>query len=121
LPVKPSTSWKSLYRPESAQRPLRIAFEIARRLAEPQMIEQTVMSARAGTKEPWSIHWHPHEIAQGDAGVALMYGYFDACFPGQGWDQVAHQWIERAARGAEAQERVPGGLFEGWRPGRREL
>jgi hypothetical protein len=52
-------------------------------------------------------------VAQGDAGLALMYGYFDACFPDQGWDHVAHKWIERATRGAQALERLPGGLFEG--------
>jgi hypothetical protein len=113
LSAEPTTRWQPLYKPLRARRVLTLALDIARRLADPGVIEQAVISARAGTTEPASIYWHPYGVAQGDAGLALMYGCFDACFPDQGWDSVAHQWIERASRGAEAAERLPGGLFEG--------
>ena len=50
-------------------------------------------------------------MAQGDAGVALMYAYFDKCLPGDGWDRVAHSWVERAAAGVSGAS--SGALFEG--------
>jgi hypothetical protein len=113
LSVQPTTCWQPLYKPLRAQRVLSLALDIARRLADPAVIEQAVISAKAATTEPASIYWHSYGLAQGDAGLALMYGCFDACFPDQGWDRVAHEWVERASRGAEAVERLPGGLFEG--------
>jgi lantibiotic biosynthesis protein len=108
-----AASWLSLQEPEGAERYLDLAFDIAHRMSDPIVIEKAVTSARAATSEPEFIYWRPYGIAQGDAGIALMYGYFDACFPDQGWDHAAHQWIERASRGAEAEEWLPVGLFEG--------
>jgi len=113
LAAEPTTHWRPLYKPLRARRDAALALDIARRLADPNVIERAVTSAQAGTSEPASIYWLPYGVAQGDAGVALMYGCFDACFPDQGWDRVGHLWIERASRGAEAAERLPGGLFEG--------
>ncbi len=83
-------------------------------MADPLVIERAVASAKAATAaERPSIYWRPYSIAQGDAGVALMFGVFDTCFPDQGWDRVAHQWIERASTGTAADDRPLGGLFEG--------
>jgi hypothetical protein len=113
LPVTPTASWQPIYKPLRAQRVLSLALDIARRLIDPGVIEQAVSNAKARSTEPASIYWHPYAVAQGDAGIALMYGYFDVCFPEHGWDRVAHEWIERASRGAESAERLPGGLFEG--------
>jgi lantibiotic biosynthesis protein len=113
LSSAPTTDWQPLYKPLRARRAVTLALDIARRLADPGVIERAVASAKAGTTEPSSIYWLPYGVAQGDAGLALMCGYFDACFPDQGWDRVAHQWIERASSGAETAEHLPGGLFEG--------
>jgi hypothetical protein len=109
----PAANWQSLLDLEEAKRPLAVAFDVAKRLADPQVVERAVASARANTTEPQSIHWHPPSIAQGDAGIALMFGCFDACFPDQGWDQLAHQSVERAVSGAENFNALSGGLFEG--------
>jgi len=50
-------------------------------------------------------------LACGDAGLAILYGYFDRCFPGSGWDKVAHQAILRATQSAGPGQ--PIGLFAG--------
>lgn len=106
-------AWQALFKPTRARRGLALAFDIAERLSDPAIVERALASAKSNTTEPSSISWTPYGIAQGDAGVALMFGCFDACFPGEGWDRQAHHWVERAARGAEAVAHLPGGLFGG--------
>jgi class I lanthipeptide synthase len=59
------------------------------------------------------VHWEPYGIAEGDAGLALMCAYFDACLPGTGWDEIGHGFLTVAARGAEQVSRLPPGLFGG--------
>ena len=105
--------WVPLCDAAGVERSLDLAFSIARRMSDPSVVERAVASAQAATAEQAYIYWQPYSIAQGDAGVALMFGVFDACFPDQGWDQAAHRWIERASRGAEAAVGLPAGLFEG--------
>lgn len=105
--------WQPLNIAARGQRVVALAREIAGRFSGGDIIDRAVTRARAATREPASIYWHPYTIAQGDAGIALMFGYFDSCFPDEGWDRIAHVWVERAARGAETAERLPNGLFEG--------
>jgi hypothetical protein len=112
--VTAPAAWSPLQEPVPAKHSLDLAFDIARRMSDPLVIERAVASAKAATAvERPSIYWRPYSIAQGDAGVALMFGVFDDCFPDQGWDRVAHQWIERASTGTAAEVRPLGGLFEG--------
>ena len=108
-----AANWEALYKPPRNRRALALAVDIAERLTEAGTVERAVASARSTTTEPSSISWAPYSIAQGDVGVALMFGCFDACFPNEGWDQRAHSWIERAARGAETAVNLPCGLFDG--------
>ena len=106
-------AWRPVHRRTRSRGPLTLALDIARRYSDPALVERAVKSARAQSSEPQSIYWRPEGLAQGDAGIALMYGYFDACFPDQGWDRVAHGWLERAAHGAANAARLPNSLFEG--------
>ncbi len=52
-------------------------------------------------------------LACGDAGLAVLYGYFDRCFPGAGWDKIAHQAILRATQSLSSAPGQPIGLFGG--------
>jgi hypothetical protein len=49
--------------------------------------------------------------------LVVTFGYLDACFPGEGWDIVAHAYLQRAASGLMAageSKQLPGpGLFSG--------
>jgi hypothetical protein len=113
LNSEPKADWQPIYKTRRAEQARALAYDIALRFNDPDVIERAVRSARAKSTEPQSIYWTPHGVAQGDAGVALMYGCFDDCFPDQGWDKVAHFWVERAVRGAENLDRPSTGLFEG--------
>src|SRR6516164_1765271 len=56
LSAEPTTDWQPLYKPLRARRVVALALDIARRLADPGMIERAVVSAKAGTTEPSSIY-----------------------------------------------------------------
>jgi hypothetical protein len=72
------------------------ALEVAQRL-------QRRLPEASGTRDA--------SLACGDAGLAILYGYFDRCFPGAGWDKIAHQAILRATQTIAAGQ--PIGLFGG--------
>jgi lantibiotic modifying enzyme len=52
-------------------------------------------------------------MAQGNAGLALLWAQMDACFPGEGWDLVGREHLERAARNLEQSSDAPLGIFSG--------
>jgi hypothetical protein len=90
-----------------------VAQEVAARLRDREQIEAAYMAAARQTAFPQSVYWAPHSIAQGDAGLALMCGYLDACFPDEGWDATAHQYLTLAARGAQQSGYLATGMFGG--------
>lgn len=96
-----------------ADRALSIARDVADRLRERNQVEAAVVAAVEQTAFPKSLHWQPHGVAQGYAGLAIMCGYLDACFPDEDWDVIGHNCIEIAARSIERQNFRYTGLFSG--------
>ncbi len=90
-----------------------VAREVATRLREPERVQAANLAAARQTAYPQSVYWKPHGVAQGDAGLAIMYSYLDACFPGEAWDLTAHGYLTPAARGAEREAYPTPGLFAG--------
>ena len=88
------------------------ALEVGRRLSDPMRVREAVRVAPSQTSLPRTVRWVPHDMAQGDAGLALAFAYLDRCLPGAGWDAVAHEFLVPAARAAEG-VRIPPGLFSG--------
>src|SRR5579871_2444982 len=72
------------------------ALEVAQRL-------QRRLPEASGTRDA--------SLACGDAGLAILFGYFDRCFPGAGWDKIAHQAILRATQNIGPGQAI--GLFGG--------
>lgn len=71
-------------------------------------------AAAAGqTAFPLTARWVPWSLAQGDAGLALMCGYADSCFPDDGWDIAAHRYLHTAATAVQEVAWPPAALFEG--------
>jgi thiopeptide-type bacteriocin biosynthesis protein len=60
-----------------------------------------------------STHWLPYSVAQGYAGIAIFWGYMDACFPDEKWDVTGREALELAARDAEGRLSVTIGSFSG--------
>lgn len=106
-------TWARVLPPGTAASAAVIAREIGERLREPQRAAALAEVAARQTAFPVSMRWLPHDLAQGDAGLAVLYGGLDACFPSGGWDATAHTYLVSAARGAEALGHLPPGMFSG--------
>jgi lantibiotic biosynthesis protein len=92
---------------------LTVARETALRFKDSSQIGTAITLAQEQTAFPKSVYWRPYGIAQGYAGLAVVCGYLDACFPDERWDIIGHQYLEIATRGVEKQTQVSTGLFAG--------
>jgi lantibiotic biosynthesis protein len=92
---------------------LRAAMHVAVRLREPGEAERAAALAAAQSEFPGLAHWSPPGVAQGNAGLALLWAYLDDCFPGQGWDGTGKTHLEIAARSAEQAPWHSIGIFSG--------
>src|SRR6266702_1637519 len=108
-----ASSWNPALASGQVVTAVNTAQEVAARLREHNQIEAAVVAAAQQTAFPRSVHWQPYGVAQGYAGLAIMCGYLDTCFPNQDWDVIAHRCIELAARDAEHQFYLPKGIFVG--------
>jgi lantibiotic biosynthesis protein len=91
-----------------------VAREVMSRLRDPQAADDAAATANAQSVGlTGRAHWVPHGVAQGHCGLAIACGYFDRCFPGEGWDTAAHDHLTRAAEGAAGQGIRTLGLFAG--------
>jgi hypothetical protein len=82
-------------------------------MREPGQVEAAALEARLESNVPRGPSWVAHGIAQGYAGLALLWGQLDRCFPGEGWDEVAHEHLEIAAHGASLQPYLAPSAFGG--------
>ena len=89
------------------------ALHVAARLRVPGEAERAAALAAAQSDFPAFVHWSPPGVAQGNAGLAILWSYLDECFPGQGWDAEGRTHLEIAARSAEQSGWQGVGLFSG--------
>ena len=94
--------WTPLTESNLAARALSVAREVAERCKDREQLLAANDAALKQTTFPRTIYWEPSGVAQGDAGIALMCSYLDACFPEEGWDKAGHEFLTWATRGAEA-------------------
>jgi len=92
----------------------RVAMDVTDRLRSPDRIAQAAAAAKAQTAFPHSGRWVPYSLADGDAGLAVLSGQLDRCYPGEGWDITGHQQLTVAARAIEQSGCPNPGLFAGW-------
>lgn len=100
-------SWEAMLPPERRGAVMTVALEVAERTANPEPL------AAAIRRPSFGVPWKAQTVAQGDAGLAVMCGQFDRCFPGQGWDDDAHRFLRLAVDAAEAASALPAGLMTG--------
>lgn len=91
---------------------LNAASVVAARLRDRALVAETIAAALAQSRYPRTVWWQPESVAQGDAGIALVCGQLDRCFPDNGWDRVAHGYLSAATRHAEG-VRLPPAAFAG--------
>ncbi len=90
-----------------------VARTVATRLKTPEILEKAIAESPRQSAFANRVCWIPHSLSQGHAGLALLYGYLDACFPEEQWDLEARDHLRLAARSAEAIPGLPLGLFSG--------
>jgi hypothetical protein len=84
--------------------PASVAVEVGLRLARDDLLDAAIAAFTRETGFPESVHWNPVTVAQGDAGLAVLFGALAADRPGQGWERVGHEHLRRAV---DAAGRVP--------------
>lgn len=109
----PMKSWKPVLTGELAAAASFAGSEVAVRLSVPSRVEEAATATRTQTAFPRSAHWAPYSVAQGYAGLALLWSYLDALSPEEGWDVTAREHLELAVRDAETHFNLPTGLFSG--------
>jgi class I lanthipeptide synthase len=97
----------------SREAAIHAALHVAGKLTDPRAVEQVAAIAASQSEFPAFNEWCPPSIAQGNAGLGLLWAYLDACFPDQGWDIVGKTHLEVAARSAERSPSFGTGLFSG--------
>jgi class I lanthipeptide synthase len=108
-----AAAWESVLDPGRRAAALRVAHEVGRRAGDPARVAASLAAAREQTHYPKTVRDRPSSVADGDAGIALMCAYLDACSPGDGWDAIGHGFLARAAGGAESEPGLGPGLFSG--------
>ncbi len=89
---------RSVAEPEAV---LSVALEVAGRLKDRDLLKRAALASVEQSGWPDQMRWRQHSIPQGSAGLALLFGYLDRCFPDAGWDQEARWHLEKAARSLE--------------------
>jgi hypothetical protein len=113
MPESAAPAWRARVSVERGTEALRVAQEVAARLCFREQVDAAVALAQAQTTLPNSMFWRPASVAQGYAGLALVCSYLDACFPGELWDVVGHQYLELAVPDLDAIPNFPLGIHEG--------
>jgi len=90
-----------------------IAGEVAERCSDLEILERAARTAPEQSDFPIGVQWVPASVAGGSAGIAIVFGYLDSCFPEQGWDIVARQHVEFAVRAVESGNFNSPALFAG--------
>lgn len=104
--------WNPVATGDLAVQAMRVARDISERLISPEKVARAGAAAQIQTKYPRPA-WTPYAVSDGYAGVALLWGYLDACFPGQNWDVTGREYLALAVRGVETASEVPLGLLSG--------
>ena len=98
---------------ERKEAALLAALHVAGKLKDPRAVERAAERAAAQSRFPDFSHWSPPTIAQGNAGLALLWAYLDSCFPDHGWDVVGRTHLEEATRSTDLESSIGTGLFSG--------
>jgi hypothetical protein len=105
-------SWQPALTGATRDAAMEAALGVGSRLAYRAVLARAIASAGRQSHHPQAFRWETHQVAQGEAGLAIACAYLDRCLPGSGWDRVGHDFLASAATSA-AGSRVLPGLFGG--------
>lgn len=106
--------WRGVVKEEVRRAAQRIVLDVAERLRTPRNAEEIARRTNQQSSPEIQRQWMPFSTSFGNAGLALLFGQLDRCFPDQGWDRVAHDHLAVAARSLETfPVALPAGIFGG--------
>lgn len=82
--------WSPVLTGPARQATLSVVSQAVQRLRTPAVLQTLAAPGRPAT------------LSDGYAGIALLFGQFDRCFPDRGWDHEAHTYLALAAQEIEA-------------------
>jgi lantibiotic modifying enzyme len=91
----PQVRWRSFLDTPLATRAQEAALFVAQQMRDPEHVYEIADMARQQSRYP--AGWFPPDVSSGGAGLALMYSYIEACFPGQGWNLLVQRYLRLAA------------------------
>ena len=106
-------AWEPMLPPDLAARALKVALDVAGRVRDRERIGLAIAAAPAQTAFPLAVHWQAPTLAQGDAGLALVCSYLDACAPEGEWDRPGHAYLASAGAAAELPPKLSAGMYSG--------
>jgi hypothetical protein len=93
--------WQLFLSQPLRQRTLEIVSLVAERLRDPECILEIAEIAKQQSLVPFT---EANRLVFGPGGPALACAYLDRCFPGEGWDHLAHRYLDTS--------KVPGVLSQ---------
>jgi hypothetical protein len=90
-----------------------VALEVAGRLRNRDRVALAIAAAPGQTAFPLAVHWQASTLAQGDAGLALVCSYLDACLPEGEWDRPGHVYLAAAGEATELLLNLSLGMYSG--------
>lgn len=84
--------------PVKSAQAVEILGDIVERLHSPETLQESIHLSSRQSRTTFYVQWNAASTAMGDAGLALLDSYLDACFPEKGWDQAGHVNVLRAGQ-----------------------
>src|SRR5271166_3340889 len=106
-------TWAPSLPPGLAARALQVSLDVAGRLRDRDRVGLAIEAAPGQTAFPLAVHWQAPTLAQGDAGLALVCSYLDACLPDGDWARPGHAYLAGASAAAELLPNLPAGMYSG--------
>ena len=108
-----SSAWSPVLPLGLAARTQQVALDVAGRLRARDRVGLAIAAAPGQTAFPLAVHWQAPTLAQGDAGLAVVCAYLDACAPEGEWDRAGHEYLASAGAAAEVPPNLPAGMHSG--------
>jgi lantibiotic biosynthesis protein len=106
-------AWRPILTGSRAEEALAVARAVGERLRDPGRLAAGIAAAPTQTALPAIVEWWPMSLAQGHAGLAVLFAQLDAAFPGEGWAGDAHGQLRVAVEAVRRERHAPSGLFSG--------
>lgn len=107
------SAWAPPIEATATRTALEVVRAVASKLIANDVLQRAIEETQRQTAFPRSVQWFAHSVAQGYAGLALLWAQMDACFPDEGWDLVGREHLALAARDLEQYRDIQLGIFSG--------